>query len=268
MRHDNGTKIALGAAAALAGLAALASRRQRPPGSRSQDLIPAQKRPPWEVKVPPPTEAQVKAHMNRDKAEELLAAIEDERGFYGTTTRNGGIEDAWSFNIKVYPSVPDWVSVKLGDEGTIEHQNQQASDEIDFFLEMIQDDEAPLYQPWFSGNHSIAGRSGGYLVLDYGLIHQELDNLLEDFEDNLSVTLGGKMVISDPDFKDEFHDAVYNALDALNRRAHLEKAIKDMTKEFEQRLSSDEYWAEVLDISEKDVKSLKARTQAQPRRRW
>jgi hypothetical protein len=254
---------ALGLGAGLAALAAVGRR-----GSRSQRAITNVKHP-WKDVVAPYTQKEIQAHMNPEKGEKLIEEIREHQGHYGRgSTRSGGQPDSWTFDIKVYPSIPEWVTTHLGDQAAWEQMYETMNDEREWTVELLSADDSSLYQPWFSGDASTAGRQGGWLVLPYEGLDEDLEELLYDYDDNTRVILGGRKVIADPGYRSELFDATEAALNALRRRAWLEEEIGKMKKTFEEHWSSDESWQEKLDITKQQRAELQAQQQQSPRRRW
>jgi hypothetical protein len=262
MKHDNGTTIALGLGAGLAALAALSQR-----GSASQALVKNVTHP-WKDVVPPVADAEVRAHMTPAKGAEILEAIYEERGHYGRGRgRRGGVVDAWTFNIKVYPTIPQWVLNHLGEQAASERLYEIMGDERDWAMELFSAEDSYLYQPWLCGVPSTAGSQGGYLVLPYGGLYDDLEERLDEYDDEARVVLGGRKMLPAGDYRDELFEATKDAMNALRRREWLEKEIKTMTDPFEKYWSSDEAWYELLDVTKQEIAKQQAAQQAQRSRR-
>ena len=260
MRRDQGALLALGAAGALVGASLLGRRR----GARNQGRAQGQPQAGAQLQVAKGgpiviPQSKVEEHLRSpDKIKELIEAFDEEGSSHYTGHR--GPDNVWQFNIKVHGiyDVPDWVQQHLGEEvwGWI---RMDLSDQLRWFLDELGSN--PAVEPWWYGDVHHRGKQGGYILLGYGGLQEDLDRLYDEWDDNQRRGLGGRKTL-DPEYREELADAVRQALIALEGRERLEKQIKQGIALLERDLASDAYWEDRLEITK-----AQAQAQAQGRGR-
>ena len=210
-----------------------------------------------------------KAVLTTEFLTDLLKEVKEAEGHYGpedrrnrwslTRTKHGPVSlgDAYEFNIKAYWSAPSWVDTYYGGESkTWDAVAGDAGDEIDWFVEMLQDKDSPHYLPWFEGTYGGAGRGGGYLLLEHGSWEREVEDLLDRWDDEVFPTPRGLRM--DPTFRKEVEDLVRKIKEELDSLPALEETIQEYVKNYEDVRKSDSYWQERLDLSDAQVRRLKS----------
>lgn len=236
----NGTWLAL---AAIGAVAMAGARR----GSRAQQIATVQQ------KFPPITSQQVNTWLTEPRFLELIAELEEMAGHYGKAQ----YADYFAFDIKVHNAyAPDWVAAYLGWRSAGEYISDDARDQLEWFIENIQDKDSPAYQPWFTGKWAQEGRSGGHLLLEHDLYLSDLEDLAERWKDERRPTLAG--FVPTQDYLGELEEAIPALLDCLRRREDLENQIARSITGFEQYIRSDEEWQVRLDLTDAEVATLKA----------
>jgi len=106
-------------------------------------------------------------------AKDTLTAYRN-RHRYGSCAGTGDYE----FTIKAHAFPPDWVEAAIGDTQAYEHIGDEASDQLRWAVEALQE-----RHPWIGDGWCTAGRSGGWLLLtDLEDPAKRYDNALYDLE--------------------------------------------------------------------------------------
>ena len=259
MRRDQGALLAIGAAGALVGASLLGRGR----GGRNQARTQGQPQAGTQLQVTQAgpiviAQSKIEEHLrDPSKIEALIDAFDEEGG--GHYTRRGP-DNVWQFNIKAHGiyDVPDWVQQHLGEE-VWDWIRMDVSDQLRWFLDELGSN--PAAEPWWDGEVHHRGKQGGYILLGYGGIQEDLSTLYDDWEDNTRRGLGGRRTL-DPDYREELGEAIRDALVALEGRRRLEREIKQGISELEKMIASDEHWEDRLEITK-----AQAQAQAQKKRR-
>jgi hypothetical protein len=194
--------------------------------------------------------------FTKEKIEGLIEEIEDEYGKYGR--RNNSFE----FNIKTSIDVPGWVDNLLGDDVVADLIFDEARSNIESLIERIKDEDDSLYQSWFNGEWSIAGRSGGYLLLGVNPLVSDLRDAIVLLEEGEVVTIvpSGRRYFANTDESMDARNYVNEATLALEQRSRLETFIRDVLKSYNKTLSSDSFWADAVEgmgHSEEEIQAAK-----------
>lgn len=210
--------------------------------------------------------------FTEEEIQGLIEEIEDEYGSYGKE------DHSFEFNIKASISVPDWVDNLLGYDMAADLVNDEARSRIESLVERIKDEDDPLYQSWFRPSReqgwTVAGRSGGYLLLEVGPLVGYLRSAIELLEagEVITVVPSGRRYFADTEESVDARNYVNEAILALEQRSRLEAFIHEALKNYKKTLSGDAFWADMAESmghSEEEIQAAKeGRVKRRQRPAW
>ena len=252
----NGSNLAIGAAALLA---LAAAGRSSLSGSRSKSRVDPSK-PIGPDNMDEPAElVKLKDREALDNLiEELRGTVEDEQqgpGWRHFPGKHYGGEDWFSFYIKAHGArTPDWIDKILSDEMIASIASDEARQEIERLIEDMKDEGSPLYQEWWwPENYEVQGSSGGYIGFQHKILDvlKEAEEILDDTDaaDMLRRTISGvKWRMDGP--ASEVIELLNRAKYMLQQRDRLEKEIKKRLKAYEETISSESFWEDLIENNE------------------
>lgn len=252
----NGSNLAIGAAALLA---LAAAGRARLSGSRSKSRVdPSKPIGPDNMDRPIELMKLKDKEALESRVEELEGSVEDEQqgpGWRHFPGRYDGGADWFSFYIKAHAAAsPEWVDKILSDSLIAELMSSEAREEIHRLREDMVDGESPLYQEWWvSEKYEIEGASGGYIGFRHRIsdILNEARAILEEADtgDLFRRTISGvKWKVDGP--ASEVVELLNRAEYMLQQRDRLEAEIKKRVKGYEETISSDSFWEDLIELNE------------------
>jgi hypothetical protein len=178
-----------------------------------------------------------------------------------THARGKDLRDEYRFDIKTgYPSVPEWVEMKMKPNQVDEATWERAREDIEYHVEWYREDDFP----WLAKKWSTEGRSGGWLVLsDDTDTAANLDSLLERWpgehwdQDEEMDEQERETIITDKEYRDDLMKAAARADAILADIEKLEKRIRRDVASWTAMMSSDEWWQQTLDLTDDEVQALK-----------
>ena len=252
----NGSNLAIGAAALLA---LAAAGRSSLSGSRSKSRVdPSKPIGPDNMDKPAELVKLKDREALDDLIEELRGTVEDEQqgpGWRHFPGKHYGGEDWFSFYIKAHGArTPDWIDKILSDEMIASIASDEARQEIEHLIEDMKDEGSPLYQEWWwPENYEVQGSSGGYIGFQHKILDvlKEAEEILDDTDaaDMLRRTISGvKWRMDGP--ASEVIELLNRAKYMLQQRDRLEKEIKKRLKAYEETISSESFWEDLIENNE------------------